>query len=885
MVDDVIIRNKSQLKELSYFLKSKNPDFLAFDTETNGLHFFKNVIIGFSFSISPSQGWYIPLLEWEPDKESLKIRSVDKVKREVFLTGRFKDVWRTDTYYAEDVTSNEYKPPSFIVEFFKDTVAKHPRLLMHNAPFDVNMVAYNFDVDICNNLYCDTRLLKHFIDESTRTGLKETAKLWAKELNFDAEKDANKEQVEMNDSIIRNGGKKGWVWRGNPELVGIYAKKDTDLTFGVFEVALQKLREQYSEKHEKLFFQDEIMPLCREVVIPMQYGGVRVDVNYFIELKQEIETLIDRFEDEAIKEIGLKNLEGFSIGKSLDDVASKGKTLAKIIEIENLTHPTLTTKGITKNSLAKGAVKKAFEKDPHWLWDHILNGAPIQYSDEKLKKLKWAIYRESEGRRYHFNLRSAAHLRWLFFDKLRIGNKADFPQTASGTPENPIPSVDANNLKEHYLPKFHWVEKIQTFKKLSDLLSNYIGKPILLHNSGWLHMNFDQAGTSSGRFSCRGGFNLQTLHRGEDASHCSQCESQNLKTETEGKLLLHKTCNDCEFVEKNIIKYSVIKKGFIAPDGYKIVNADYAQLEPRIFSEVSSEQKLKEVFLKNLDFYSKIYCDMENTTRYSADPKSSKFLKSVNPELRHQVKQVALAIPYGARGSKVAQLLNLRRNIVDKETGETISIPDVKKGVSWMYRYLNTYRELHKYMEKSEISAYNNGYVETMFGRRKHFKYASAIHKVITRCGIDKDQFMDTAKKDLKTRFTKSGLDNRGLVELCEHFKMPMGKIEAMGLWGYFHYLYKHELDIAKNHPIQGLAAHITNRAMLEVQRMLKTNNIQGYVICQVHDEITLCVPEKDSKKASELLKLAMENNEFAKQLDVPMSADPVICNNFYEGK
>ena len=202
-----------KLKEADKFVSENPAKYLALDTETNGLHFYSNVIIGFSISTSPDDGIYVPLLEWEPNPESLKERSIDKVKKEVYLEGRFKDVWQENTFYPENVGPSEYSPPKFILDYFKKWVASHPRLLLHNAPFDVHFIAYNWNIDVSKNIYCDTRLLKHFLDETTKTSLKDTAKLWSKELNFDAEKDANKEQVELIESIIKNGGKKGMVWR------------------------------------------------------------------------------------------------------------------------------------------------------------------------------------------------------------------------------------------------------------------------------------------------------------------------------------------------------------------------------------------------------------------------------------------------------------------------------------------------------------------------------------------------------------------------------------------------------------------------------------------------------------------------------------------------
>ena len=81
-----------------------------------------------------------------------------------------------------------------------------------------------------------------------------------------------------------------------------------------------------------------------------------------------------------------------------------------------------------------------------------------------------------------------------------------------------------------------------------------------------------------------------------------------------------------------------------------------------------------------------------------------------------------------------------------------------------------------------------------------------------------------------------------------------MRKIDELGKWGYIRYLYKNELDNAKNFRIQGLAAHITNRAMLEVTRKMQQEKINGYVVLQVHDEITLMVAKKDSRKGGGII-------------------------------
>ena len=75
--------------------------------------------------------------------------------------------------------------------------------------------------------------------------------------------------------------------------------------------------------------------------------------------------------------------------------------------------------------------------------------------------------------------------------------------------------------------------------------------------------------------------------------------------------------------------------------------------------------------------------------KYSANKNDKNFLKKANPELRHQVKQVALAIPYGAKSSKIAAIMGFKKTIQKKDTGKWEEIPNFEKGVEWRDKYLN----------------------------------------------------------------------------------------------------------------------------------------------------------------------------------------------------
>lgn len=121
-----ILDSEELLAEADELLMDGNtPRFqiMAYDTETNGLDLFKTVIIGFSFSTDAKTGYYVPLLYWEPDMKSEKVRSIDKVKRPIIEEGQLK-CWWTGKVYPEFVTPAEYKVPEFIKKYAKRWFSK-----------------------------------------------------------------------------------------------------------------------------------------------------------------------------------------------------------------------------------------------------------------------------------------------------------------------------------------------------------------------------------------------------------------------------------------------------------------------------------------------------------------------------------------------------------------------------------------------------------------------------------------------------------------------------------------------------------------------------------------------------------------------------------------
>lgn len=898
-----------------------NYPIISYDTETNGLNLYKTSIVGFSFAVNKYQGYYVPLLIWQPDPKSLKSKTKDKVKMNVFTEGKLLNPW-TGKLHDEFVKPKDVDFPDW-VPVFMERWFKNSQLFMWNAPFDVNHTFVNFGVDLKQNLVADGGLFVHVANENESVGLKESAVIYSDQLGINPWVMADQEKKELKGSIILNGGGGREVWRADLQPQMKYACADTFLTHGLVEVVLQEIaterREQYPQI-EKWIFEDEVMPVCKEVVIDMKRRGIYIDVPHFNKLYDQNAKKLIELEDQFIQDV-TPFLEGFDKGKSLDEAVSHQRLVKTIIDLEGLSIPKVYDKKTDtwKESIAQKPVKAEYEKNPHWIWGYLLDQDEIKYSDAKLTSIKQKLYEEVEGRRYRFNMNSNAHLIWLFFDKLGE-NRRKFPKTDGSTTEDWTPSIDADQIKEHLLPKYPWIGSLLKYKKIQKILSTYVAPALELQIDGWLYMDMKQNGTTSGRFSCSGGYNLQTLPRVDDELEaleaCDKCNSKNVEIDEYIECMANRHCKDCGHTEYDIPRPSAIKKGFIAPPGYKIINADYSSLEPRCFAYMSGEDKIKAVYKEGLDLYSKVYCDIfDEMNQYSADPKAPNFLKKAYPKGRKFIKPLVLGIPYGAGDAQCANMIGATiRSKEPNEHGIFEERPDMEKGKEVRDKYLNAYPNLSGYMSTQEYLAVEYGFVDAKYGRRRHFIWAKKIgdffeeltaHNGLRIEKMDKiGYFLKTGKKRLSgtsamIKDQASGnvimhLTEEHLVKLAETLKMnfsidKFGKdgIKQKGGWSYIRSLLKADLNNAKNHPIQALAGHITNMGMLATQRLFRAQGIDAWVALQVHDEVTCYAKTEHAEIAKVCLQDGMENNIYTTPLkaEVLMLAEPVICDNLKESK
>lgn len=279
-----------------------------------------------------------------------------------------------------------------------------------------------------------------------------------------------------------------------------------------------------------------------------------------------------------------------------------------------------------------------------------------------------------------------------------------------------------------------------------------------------------------------------------------------------------------------VLKYvNAIRKGFVAGPGRKVVNADYSSLEPVCFAHVSGDEKLRDVFRNGEDLYSRVAIETFNLTGVSAKKSDPNYLKNVFPEKRQTAKVIALAIPYGAEAARISEELGVSYN----EAADIIE------------NYLSGFPDLKKYMNRCNYSAKTLGMVKTQFGRIRHLKEARSIYTLYGDNVLDYKWAKRQGIEDIRRKF-------------------------------------KNCLNNSKNFPIQGLAAHIVNRAMIALAREFKKHNIDGWIALQVHDEVTAIVREDQAELASKLMKDCMENTT---KINVPLIAEPLIADNWGDAK
>ena len=238
-----------------------------------------------------------------------------------------------------------------------------------------------------------------------------------------------------------------------------------------------------------------------------------------------------------------------------------------------------------------------------------------------------------------------------------------------------------------------------------------------------------------------------------------------------------------------------IRQAFVAPKGYKLLAADYSQIELRIMAHLAQDEGLLHAFRNDLDVH-----------RATAAEVFGVELENVTTDMRRSAKAINFGLIYGMSAFGLAKQIGVDR----------------KQSQAYVDRYFARYPGVLKYMERTRAQAAEQGFVETIFGRRLYLPDINA-----------------------KNQSLRKGAER-----------------------------------MAINAPMQGTAADIIKKAMVAVNGWLDESGLDARVILQVHDELVLEVREDLVDQVSEQIRPHMSG---AAELAVPLLVEVGVGNNWDE--
>ena len=240
-----------------------------------------------------------------------------------------------------------------------------------------------------------------------------------------------------------------------------------------------------------------------------------------------------------------------------------------------------------------------------------------------------------------------------------------------------------------------------------------------------------------------------------------------------------------------------LRRFFIAKEDHVLIDADYSQIELRVLAHISGDDNMCKAFIDNEDIHT-----------ITASQVFDMPVSMVTPIMRSRAKAVNFGIVYGIGAFSLA-----------KDIGVTN-----KEASNYIKSYLGHYAKIDSYMKDIIERAKNDGYVETIFSRRRYLPELSASN----------------------------------------HITRAFGE------------------RVARNAPIQGTAADIIKIAMVRVDKRLKEEGLSARLILQVHDELIVEAPAYEAMRVAMLLQEEMEN---AVKLNVPLVAEAKVGKTWFEAK
>ena len=237
-----------------------------------------------------------------------------------------------------------------------------------------------------------------------------------------------------------------------------------------------------------------------------------------------------------------------------------------------------------------------------------------------------------------------------------------------------------------------------------------------------------------------------------------------------------------------------IREAFIAEEGNVLLSLDYSQIELRILAHIAKIDTLKQAFHEGQDIHALTASQMFNVP-----------LENMDPMVRRQAKAINFGVIYGISGFGLARNLRIPR----------------KKAQSFIDTYFERFPGIRTYMDETVSFAKENGYVETLFGRKIH-------------------------TSEINAKGPQAGFAKRAAI----------------------------------NAPIQGTAADVIRRAMVQMPNAIK--HLPAKMLLQVHDELIFEVSKDALNETTEVVRNIMEKaSEPVVKLDVPLVVDAGFGNNW----
>jgi len=674
------------------FKHIQESEVIAVDTETSGLNPRKDKIVGWSLSGDEGIGFYIPTLVWNFEKGELELQTIDGAS-------------------TETISKNLLK------------ALKGKKLVFHNASFDVQFIKNYFGIDLLPDVWVDTGLLVHTVYEEgafgygNPFGLKSIAIMNQEALGLNVEEAANQEQIELKESIKKNGGsvtKESFeIYKADLDILSKYASADTDLTLRICNLYLDKLRD---EGLEKFFFEEEVMPIYREVTVPMEAYGVDLDTELIDKIHDEIVEDQKKNKDIVMKSLlAIPEVKEWVVATSMENypVSHKGNWAQNLVTRYSLPLPKSEKTG--KYSLTQKNIE-ALEDSK--VKEFLLTGDETLIDEVERARISMAMWKESNDGDY-INIQSKKHLGEIVFGYMGIKPKVSGANTKSGRAKFDM------NMVEDLAKEYPWAENLRVYNKLLKIKSTYVDRFRDRQEDGKYYFYFKQNGTVSGRYGSDAQQLPKPLEEGEDAPV--------------------------------IMKYVNIVRAFLtAGKGRKVIDADYESLEPHCFASVSGDEKLQEIFEKGWDFYSTVAIQTEKLEGVSADKKADNYLKKLDPVKRNKAKAYSLGIAYGMEAYALKMTLD-----VDQKTAEGLI-----KG------YLDGFPQLAEWRSRSRQIVKETGRIENYVGRIRHLP---RVKKIYDKFG---ERMMDWRfRKELEPQYGRDQVvkvyrDYRNGLNNCLNFQL-----------------------------------------------------------------------------------------------------------------